>query len=267
MKKLLILGVALTSMSALSQIHLDFNTQNLPESWSVQGSFDIQDASIYPFCNEKALIGSIFDENASFWVQSETFPFHGEDVIIYLKFGLKDLYYDLGVNTIFHRPVISVQYADATTEDWQDIDVISLEDVNQATTCMEYRTSIPADLLSNMNDIKIRFLYRSPAKQDLIYLLYWSLDEIKVDYNILSTHTPIRSTIAYFPNPVATTLSLQYEEPIQQIVIYNMLGQTLQQLSNIGYNPVIDVAHLPVGNYVVSVQSSSATQSFKIHKL
>lgn len=87
-----------------AQVNIDFNTQQLPQAWTMQGSFAISNATIHPTCQQNSLIGSFFTPSSDFWLQTDTYSYNGNDVNINITYGIKDLYHELGVSSPFQKP-------------------------------------------------------------------------------------------------------------------------------------------------------------------
>ena len=71
--------------------------------------------------------------------------------------------------------------------------------------------------------------------------------------------------IPVFPNPASDVLSIQTTEPIQELKIYNSLGQKVLSSKNID-NQQIDISRLPVGNYHLhlTIDNKIAKNQFSI---
>ncbi|MNK34126.1 hypothetical protein D3C87_526270 [compost metagenome] len=181
MKQLLLFSLALFFSTAEAQISLDFNNQPLPENWGTQGSFEIQNAAIYPKCQQNALVGSFFEPESEFWVQTNSFNNTGGTIDIHLVFGIKDLYHSLGVNSHFHKPNLLIQYAEGSSLFWTDYAEIPLTDIDQSASCIEYNTTLSPNEFTGLDTLKFRIVYRSPSQQPgSIYLLYWSVDSLRI---------------------------------------------------------------------------------------
>lgn len=70
----------------------------------------------------------------------------------------------------------------------------------------------------------------------------------------------------YSPNPVANALKLNAKEDIEQISVYNILGQHVLIHKPAKSSVRLNMNHLPVGTYIVQVQIENKMGSFKILK-
>lgn len=118
--------------------------------------------------------------------------------------------------------------------------------------------------------------------------LHWSVGEIAVEqlentsilsqgfhqtyFDLLSTaiweYPEINLDLKIFPNPTSGWLNLEtsYMEPLQ-LVITNVLGQTMTQQHNFSLNTQLDISHLPSGMYLLTIlEKGRLIKSFKIQK-
>ncbi|MFC0605448.1 T9SS type A sorting domain-containing protein [Winogradskyella pulchriflava] len=70
----------------------------------------------------------------------------------------------------------------------------------------------------------------------------------------------------YYPNPVVNTLTIEAENSITKVSIYNMVGQEVQRVSPNDLNATIDMNELNQGVYFVNVTINEAKQTFKVIK-
>jgi hypothetical protein len=70
----------------------------------------------------------------------------------------------------------------------------------------------------------------------------------------------------YYPNPVANFLKLNSKENIEEINIYNILGQEVLHKNISARSAQIDLSNLPVGAYIAHVQIDSRVGTIKILK-
>jgi hypothetical protein len=87
---------------------------------------------------------------------------------------------------------------------------------------------------------------------------------------LVITVTEVLSTIdfggalfSYYPNPVSDVLYLNTTGQIDSVVIYNMLGQKIQEFTE---NSTIDMSGLSKGNYLVNVTIGNTSKTIRIVK-
>jgi hypothetical protein len=124
--------------------------------------------------------------------------------------------------------------------------------------------------LSNLgisDKVQIEFVVQenspgSPYFNDIL------IDEIKVDEeSVLGITTNNISNFNYYPNPVKNSLTIQSNEQITLVLIYNVLGQKVYSLKPKSVFKIdVDVSKLPKGTYLVKAFSNEKVQNFKIIK-
>jgi len=83
----------------------------------------------------------------------------------------------------------------------------------------------------------------------------------------ISTKSIQKTKVSYSPNPVRDNLYLQTEITIQQVEIYNMLGQKLLDQNSNSKNTNLDVTELPKGTYYLKVIFDEGFKTFTIQKI
>lgn len=89
------------------------------------------------------------------------------------------------------------------------------------------------------------------------------------DFCALSVNEAIASSFALFPNPAGDSFEVQWNasEPLIGIQIFDILGKSVLTLDTIPVeNPVIDVAALNAGVYVVRLQTELGTTAARLVK-
>lgn len=70
----------------------------------------------------------------------------------------------------------------------------------------------------------------------------------------------------YFPNPVVNTLTVEAQNSISKISIFNIVGQKVQQVAPNNLRTVVDMNELNKGVYFVTVTINESQQTFKVIK-
>lgn len=74
------------------------------------------------------------------------------------------------------------------------------------------------------------------------------------------------SSFVYYPNPTSNTITLKSESTINNVAVYNLLGQQVLNQKLDALSSDINVGHLSTGTYVMKVTIGSETGSYKIIK-
>ena len=74
------------------------------------------------------------------------------------------------------------------------------------------------------------------------------------------------SQFQYFPNPVKNILNLAYNQNIDVVTVYNLLGQKVLENTIHATNAKIDMSALAQGSYIVKIISENQTKTIKVIK-
>ncbi|PWI29121.1 hypothetical protein DI383_13300 [Flavobacteriaceae bacterium LYZ1037] len=74
------------------------------------------------------------------------------------------------------------------------------------------------------------------------------------------------NNFTYYPNPVNNSLTLNAQKDIQNVAIYNMLGQEVLRTAPNTVNSEVDMSNLQPGAYFVKVTVENATKTIKVIK-
>lgn len=73
-----------------------------------------------------------------------------------------------------------------------------------------------------------------------------------------STHQKINDVdLKTYPNPVQNTLTIENSEIVEQVTIYNSIGQPVCQVFDNNTQVLVDVSDLPKGLYIIEVQQKN----------
>lgn len=74
------------------------------------------------------------------------------------------------------------------------------------------------------------------------------------------------AAFTYYPNPVENTLTLNAQNNIQNVSVYNMLGQEVVRITPNTIDTEVDMSDLQIGTYFVKVTINNATKTIKVLK-
>jgi len=74
------------------------------------------------------------------------------------------------------------------------------------------------------------------------------------------------SAFTYFPNPVKNTLTLNAKKSIENITVYNMLGQEVLRTTPNNIASELDMSNLNIGTYFVKVTIANVTETIRVLK-
>ncbi|REE08277.1 putative secreted protein (Por secretion system target) [Winogradskyella pacifica] len=74
------------------------------------------------------------------------------------------------------------------------------------------------------------------------------------------------SAFTYYPNPVKNTLTLNAQNTIEQVAMYNMLGQEVLRVTPNAVDSDLDMSNLQTGTYFVKVTIANVTETIRVIK-
>jgi len=90
--------------------------------------------------------------------------------------------------------------------------------------------------------------------------------KVTVDATLSSTDFDDASAFTYYPNPVKNTLTLNAQNTIENVTMYNMLGQEVLTATPNNVDSVIDMTSLQNGTYFVKVTIANTTKTVRVIK-
>jgi hypothetical protein len=82
----------------------------------------------------------------------------------------------------------------------------------------------------------------------------------------LSIDKIVAKGFTYYPNPVKNVLKMNANEPIEQIILYSILGREIKNIRQNNVNAELNLYGLPSGTYFVKALIGGASGTFKILK-
>ncbi len=76
----------------------------------------------------------------------------------------------------------------------------------------------------------------------------------------------ISNMLTYYPNPVMNTLTLNGVKTIQDVAVYNMLGQEVLRTKPNTVQAEIEMSNLQAGTYFVKVTVENSNKTIKVVK-
>ncbi|MCX7552185.1 fibronectin type III domain-containing protein [Xanthomarina sp. F2636L] len=94
---------------------------------------------------------------------------------------------------------------------------------------------------------------------------YLHLDNISIDESLSVEESEFLS-FKYYPNPVSNTLNLRSVKNIQNVAVFNLLGQEVIRTAPNTAISEVDMSSLQAGTYFVKVTVDNATKTIKVVK-
>lgn len=89
---------------------------------------------------------------------------------------------------------------------------------------------------------------------------------LAVSCETLSVNNMEQTAFTYYPNPVENILTLNAQSNIENVSVFNMLGQEVLRTSPNAMNSDLDMASLQTGHYFVKVTIADKTETIRIIK-
>ena len=91
-------------------------------------------------------------------------------------------------------------------------------------------------------------------------------DDLKFGAKTASAFITAKLGLKYFPNPVNDVLNIASDFTMDQVTVFNQLGQIVLTHSVNTSNTSLDMTSLPTGIYMVRVEANNKAETFKITK-
>ena len=91
------------------------------------------------------------------------------------------------------------------------------------------------------------------------YTLSWTMTPLSVDDQTLKQFT-------YFPNPVNDVLTIKAQKPVEDITVFNMLGQVVKRQAPNTMDCTVDLSAMQPGAYFVQVSIDNTVETVRVLK-
>ena len=138
------------------------------------------------------------------------------------------------------------------------------EDGQQATQTLV----VPADALEGQTRMRVKKIFGTDDYLDpCIGSFYGQTEEYSVNVtSTLSISTFDSADFTYYPNPVKGILSISIASAVDNLKVYNMLGQLVVETAPKVSNPQVDMKGLQPGLYLVTLEVEGSLQTFRVVK-
>lgn len=90
--------------------------------------------------------------------------------------------------------------------------------------------------------------------------------DVSTNQVLSTTDFENEAAFTYYPNPVKNTLTLNAQNTIEQVAMYNMLGQELLRVAPNSVDSNLDMSNLQTGTYFVKVTIANVTETIRVIK-
>ena len=201
-----------------------------------------------------ATIENAFDTNYDIDCFSDTANFDLTKDDVWFAFTAQTADINITINTNEFFPVVTL---------FSGADCNSLTLIDCEFTDFGNEAQLSVNSLTVNETYYFRVYHESvtaPTDPTFTYKL-WSSTTLSVENT-----DDIDTTFKYFPNPVKNTLQLNAQSNIQNVSIYNMLGQEVFTTNPNNVSSTVDMSGLQAGAYFVKVTINNRTENVRVIK-
>ncbi|PKG42549.1 GEVED domain-containing protein, partial [Psychroflexus sp. MES1-P1E] len=137
------------------------------------------------------------------------------------------------------------------------------EDGQQATQTLV----VPSDAVVGQTRMRVKKIYATTAYLNpCLGTTFGQAEEYTLDVEGLSSDGFDSTDFTYYPNPVNDILSISTVSTVDNIKVYNMLGQMVVETAPKVSNPQVDMNELQSGVYLVTLEVEGSLQTFRVIK-
>jgi hypothetical protein len=136
------------------------------------------------------------------------------------------------------------------------------EDGQQATQILE----VPEGTTVGVTRMRVKKIYKLDSYLDpCLGSGNGQAEDYTVSVGTLSNTSFNSTDFTYYPNPVNDILSISTASTVDNIKVYNMLGQLVLETAALSY-PQVDMKELQFGVYLVTLEVEGSLQTFRVIK-
>jgi hypothetical protein len=162
--------------------------------------------------------------------------------------------------------------------DWNQNEVFDTDEVYAITTTITNSTGedgqqaiqsieVPEGAVIGQTRMRVKKIFGSTGYLDpCLGAFYGQTEEYTLDVNTLSNTSFNSTDFTFYPNPVNDILSISTASTVDNIKVYNMLGQMVVETAPKVSNPQVDMNELQSGVYLVTLEVEGSLQTFRVIK-
>ena len=163
--------------------------------------------------------------------------------------------------------------------DWNQNDVFDTDEVYAITTTITGSTGedgqqatqileVPEGAAIGQTRMRVKKMFGQTSYLDpCLGSFYGQTEEYTVNVaGTLSTSTFDSADFTYYPNPVKGILSISIASTVDNLKVYNVLGQLVVETAPKVSNPQVDMNGLQPGLYLVTLEVEGSLQTFRVVK-
>ncbi|AFU67584.1 secreted protein, putative [Psychroflexus torquis ATCC 700755] len=162
--------------------------------------------------------------------------------------------------------------------DWNQNDVFDADEVYEITTTITASTGedgqqatqtleVPVGAVVGQTRMRVKKLFGTTGYLDpCLGAFYGQAEEYTLDVGTVSNTSFDSTDFTFYPNPVNDILSISTASTVDNIKVYNMLGQMVVETAPKVSNPQVDMNELQSGVYLVTLEVEGSLQTFRVIK-
>jgi hypothetical protein len=162
--------------------------------------------------------------------------------------------------------------------DWNQNDVFDADEVYEITTTITASTGedgqqatqtleVPVGAVVGQTRMRVKKLFGTTGYLDpCLGAFYGQAEEYTLDVGTVSNTSFDSTDFTFYPNPVNDILSISTASTVDNLKVYNMLGQMVVETAPKVSNPQVDMNELQSGVYLVTLEVEGSLQTFRVIK-
>ena len=162
--------------------------------------------------------------------------------------------------TILNRPFINLHFTKFDLEEDHDFLYIFYQTPSEENLLATYTGSMP-DTIISFDKRRLVLVFESDEQNQ------GDGFEIEYEGSITGVQDIINQSFSVFPNPAHDVLNVESEQPIEEISLFNAMGQNLRNWLPSENTVQLNLSDLPAGVYFLKINTLESSLSYKFIKL
>lgn len=161
--------------------------------------------------------------------------------------------------TILNRPFINLHFTKFDLEENHDFLYVFYQTPSESNLLATYTGQMP-DTIVTFDKRRLVFVFESDEQNQ------GDGFEIEYEGSITSVQEPDLSGMVIFPNPAKNSLTVTAEQPIDELSLFNAMGQRIQSLHPATTQLQLNLSGCPSGVYFLQIRTNENTCTCKFLK-
>lgn len=162
--------------------------------------------------------------------------------------------------TILNRPFINLHFTKFDLEEGHDFLYVFFQTPSEGNLLATFTGTMP-DTIVTFDKRRLVLVFESDEQNQ------GDGFEIEYEGSITGVQDIINQSFSVFPNPAHDVLNVESEQPIEDISLFNAMGQRLQIAQPSSNTVQLNLSGLPAGVYFLQIKNLESSLSYKFIKL